>query len=1455
MDHDPTSALTSYIKHIEFRILSRRLIKEGSALKQSSLGVELNDQLNNEPASGGLLDARMGVSDKASICATCGLKHIECPGHFGHIDLESPLFHIYYISYIKEILDVICIKCSKLLINKSNEKKIFDIAKMTTNEGRMKKLIEATKNVKVCSEENGGCGSLKAKMKKVEGKNNRSLYLMATYAVDSSMASEKKKRTTRDIYPEECVNILKRISDKDCALMGFGSVRPENMIAETLLIPPVPVRPSVKVKGMNDSFDDLTKKLLSIIASTKRIGKKRKQDLEKGIPASSCNDSKLLSQYNYTTYLNNGSSNARSEIGGKPMTSLTSRLSGKDGRFRNNLLGKRVDSSGRTVVTPDPSISADQFRTPVKVAMTVTKPVRVTSQNIEYLREIVKNGKTKYPGANYLYKYINGEKVIIELHYGKDNTKLKVGDVVARHLQDGDIILVNRQPSLHKLSMLGHRVVVSKNPLINSFGLNPSVTTPYNADFDGDEMNIHVPQNIQPCLELEEIACVERQLITPRNSSPIIGIVQDGLIGAYMLSEDNTQIHWNEAMDIISCCTVNETHQSETIMKKGFISGKSLLSMIIPNNISIKTNDVTIINGKLVKGVLDKSMLKAEKKNNIIHTIWGEYDPRTAKTYIDNIQYMTDRYNAYEGFTVGIQDIEVDTKTQKQMSEFIETKKLQIKCMTTQYENNPNLYDALIVETNIQYELDKIRVELSKLLMNTLPKDGGIYVMVKSGAKGADINVCQMAGCVGLQSMDGGRIDPKVNGRTLCCYAKHDTSAEATGFVENSFYQGCDFAQYMIHLMSGRIGIVDKVIGTADTGYKQRKFIKFLEDIDVKYDLTVRDAKNVILQFAYGDNCLNPVQLYENNLFTLLWGNKEMKKLFLYSDKFIDHYNEMIALRDMIRESLLVFNYSSIKTKFNLAFDVLRLIKIELTNANKSGTRLTPEYVVKKLSEFTKYENTMTYCMTDQESKSLTSFKYLDELMVKNIMKYCVYQYLTPNESIGKLNMTKECFDKIYEKLIFRYNKNVISAGEAVGIVAAQSCGEILTQMKLNTFHSAGLGSVTSGIDRLNELINVTKKIKTPQMILYFNDTINSDIKIMNIVKNHIKYTTFENIINNVEIIYDPENKYSTIDDIDIPYNDNKKSKTSCQTDFDGLHWLIRLTLNPDALIDKDVSIKQIVKKICLKWRNRNSKKKDINGTKSPNKLILQCAVAISKSEKPIIHVKFIMKDSSINLAIKFYDYLSTIIIKGIGGITQVVKNKCSEEDIISFDSDGNIVKKTQYSIKTVGINMTDTKYLKNIDYSKVLCNDILTIYRQYGVEGVRNLLVKEFDSVYDGKVSYNHLSIIADLMTSKGKIMKIYRSGMSSLNVDTLAGASFEETVSTLIDGAVLEKIDNMSCVSSRIMAGLNILNGTGMVNTSLDVNMLTHSEHNENENFKYDTTNYNVSVDSIINDILNIK
>jgi DNA-directed RNA polymerase beta' subunit len=806
------------IDYIEFSVWPNEEILRGSALGKDSLGVDIPDLYDNmEPKRGGLIDPRMGPIGNNNDCASCGLNPEFCVGHFGHIDLAEPIFHMGYIEYVKKILSCICLRCSKLLVYK-NEDEYAEMLKNKSGKKRFAEIRNLAKNVSYCQKANYGCGApvskIKKEIKKTSGVINMISELNPTTVQMESNDFDGKKKIRRILTPDDCYNILKNINDIDCMIMGLDpkKSRPEMMIHKIFPVPPVQVRPSVKADFMNSATmeDDLTHKLADIIKANIRI-RKYKESLN-DTNAKYSQDHQHLLQFHGATYLNNESLAIRAEQRGKSTKSLESRIKGKGGRIRNNLMGKRVDFSARSVITPDPTIDINQLGVPLKVAMNLTFPEVVTPHNLEYLSKLVRNGRHEYPGANFVFPVSNmnrgGRILPIDLRYRKGKVELRYGDVVERHLIDGDFVLLNRQPTLHKLSMLGHRIKVILNDNLRTFRLNVAVTTPYNADFDGDEMNIFVPQSLSTQIELQEIADVKRQIITPATSTPIIGIVQDGLLGSYNLTSPNMRIDWKEAMNIISYTTFDDL---DSIKKNTDYKGTDIFSLIIPNDINV-SGKIEIKNGHIKKGILDKTMLKAKKQNSLIHLIYDQYGIEETKDFIDNTQRLINNFNMYNGFTVGIGDIDISEELQLQMSKLFETKKLEVKHIITEMENNPDLYDSKTFESSIYGELNNIRETASKFIMNNMKPDNNFNIMISSGSKGDPVNMAQMVGCVGQQAVEGQRIKKKVNGRSLPYFFQNDDSAQARGFIEEPFVFGLTPQSFIFQNMSAREGMIDTAI-------------------------------------------------------------------------------------------------------------------------------------------------------------------------------------------------------------------------------------------------------------------------------------------------------------------------------------------------------------------------------------------------------------------------------------------------------------------------------------------------------------------------------------------------------------------------------------------------------------------------------------------------------------------
>lgn len=422
---------------------------------------------NNEPKKGSLMDPRMGPNDKDILCQTCKNDINVCPGHFGHIELAVPVYNVLYMNYIKKILEVTCCYCSNLLIN-YNDNDLMELLKTKQKNQKFKIIQNFNKNnkIKICY----NCSRIQPKYQK------NGIGLNQIFTIEEE---NKQKELKKNFSAFKVLQIFKNMKDSDIQLLGLNSdfSRPEALIFEVLPVPPPCIRPSVKYSTNMRSEDDLIFKYIDILKANHNIINKLKKNSDKCLE-----DYIEYLQYHVATLIDNNikTVSQSQHRSGRPLKCLKDRIKGKEARIRGNLLGKRVNFSARTVVGPDPSISIHELGIPYIICKKITIPETVNQYNKEKLQKYLENGPDNYPGANYIIKQKNNNDVTLDLRYVKYKLQLEEGDIVERHLMEDDYILFNRQPSLHKMSMMGHKV----KPIIGkSFRLNPAVCQPYNADF------------------------------------------------------------------------------------------------------------------------------------------------------------------------------------------------------------------------------------------------------------------------------------------------------------------------------------------------------------------------------------------------------------------------------------------------------------------------------------------------------------------------------------------------------------------------------------------------------------------------------------------------------------------------------------------------------------------------------------------------------------------------------------------------------------------------------------------------------------------------------------------------------------------------------------------------------------------------------------------------------------
>lgn len=815
------------------------------------------------PVQGGLMDNRLGTLEPGQKCATCGNTSARCPGHFGHIELAEPVLHIAFIDDIHKLLLITCRSCNRIKLSNEDLEKYKNLRDskaayaVITLENVKDEIIEKAKKVKVCPH--------------CQKEQYDLIFTKPTIFVEKTDVGENR------LLPITIRERLLNVSNDDLILLGYDpkTARPEWFILQVLPVPPVTVRPSIILETGIRSEDDLTHKLVDII----RVNQRLKESKEAGTPPLIVQDLVDLLQYHVTTYFDNEVSGIPQahHRSGRPLKTITQRLKGKEGRFRGSLSGKRVDFSSRTVISPDPNLTISDVGVPSDVAKKLTIPETVSTWNIDKLKNLVLNGPNNYPGANYI---IRPDGVKIRLDYVTDRAtiadSIMNGYTVERHLMNGDVVIFNRQPSLHRMSIMAHNVRVLP---YRTFRLHPAVCPPYNADFDGDEMNLHVPQSQEARAEAALLMRVQDQLISPRYGGPIIGGIRDFITGAFLLTKDETILTADEIANFAYLGGYSGPLPKPHIEKdgKGFFTGKQLFSLFLPKDFNfvitskwnkaskLQGKDVVIKNGQLVSGVIDKASIGAEEPDSVLHRIAKDYGNDEAKKFLDAILIMLKTYITHKGFSYGYSDLWLSDETRKEIQDVIQKTYNKIDELIKQYQDGTlpltrGLSPEEAMELYVVNELSRARDRAGKIADRSFPDDNSGVIMASTGARGSTLNIGQMTAALGQQSIRGKRIIKGYRNRALPHFRPGDQNPDSKGFVKSNYRDGLNPIEFFFHAMGGREGLVDTAVRTQQSGYMQRRLINALEHLKIEYDLTVRDPHGNIIQYVYGDDGIDPAK-------------------------------------------------------------------------------------------------------------------------------------------------------------------------------------------------------------------------------------------------------------------------------------------------------------------------------------------------------------------------------------------------------------------------------------------------------------------------------------------------------------------------------------------------------------------------------------------------------------------
>ncbi|KAG9046551.1 hypothetical protein FS837_004207 [Tulasnella sp. UAMH 9824] len=919
----------------------------------------------------------------------------------------------------------------------------------------------------------------KFRAKKTHGEMEKWKETFKTAVENEKQIAPLLNRAHEDLNPLKVLDLFRRISAEDCELLGshpkFG--RPEEMIWQYISVPPACIRPSVAQDGATNE-DDITVKLAEIAFNNSIL----RMHLNKG-----AGTQQIVEQWNalsecVAVYINSETPGLPPNSG-KPLRGFCQRLKGKQGRFRGNLSGKRVDFSGRTVISPDPNLRIDEVAVPERVAKVLTYPERVTEVNIERLRQAVRNGWEKHPGAAYVYSAgANVKRTLQKAHLRDDLAdKLEIGDIVERHVIDGEFTEEARTEAL-------------------------------------------------------ELMSVKKNLVTPRNGEPVISAIQDFITAAWLLSQRDRFFDRRQFTQI--CCYFNDANLQidippPTIWKpKRLWTGKQIFNCMMKPNKDCKVlvnleskcatfhkpdpkkwppgvhiiNDLSpndgwlvIRNSEVMCGVMDKATVGGGKKTSVFSVIIRDYGPDEAALVMNRLAKTAARWLANIGFSLGINDVIPGPILSEKKNEMVERayadcQQLIEKAKMGKLENKPGCDQEQTLEALISGVLSKVRGDVGDICMRELSRYNAPLIMATCGSKGSTINVSQMVACVGQQIISGKRVPDGFQDRALPHFPKKSREPPSKGFVRNSFFTGLSPTEFLFHAISGREGLVDTAVKTAETGYMQRRLMKALEDLTTQYDLSVRNSVGGVVQFRYGDDGLDP-QCLEGEAQPIQYGRA---------------WSHALSIGDREGRGLMPYEIMEI-TDRELNSERFRADCTAAYIATVRGFVL--DKVVRRAVKIREQHGMFGAEVRQEEwdeDTDLSMGARPDEVAIVE----------------NKTKVTESQLRTFLDICARKYIRAKIEPGSTVGAVGAQSIGEPGTQMTLKTFHFAGVASmnVTLGVPRIKEIINAAKNISTP--IITCKLVSSSSEQSARIVKGRVEKTYLGDVASVIEEVWGPDTTF-----------------------------------------------------------------------------------------------------------------------------------------------------------------------------------------------------------------------------------------------------------------------------------------------------------------------------------------
>lgn len=1356
------------------------------------------------PMCEGVIDHRMGPCDRRLRCGTCNQSVHDCPGHCGFIDLGVPMYHNFNDTCLK-ILRSVCYSCGRLLSGAGTQRheeagcgKVHFLGVYATARGK-----------KQCPH----CSAPQPNYVRCAGGNVNAIRIEWPEDAAWSSDDEKAEVTSRVFTSIEAASILRSIPDEDVRAMGLDPERthPAWMIPDVILVPPSSTRPAImsssgsRLRGQDDltlKLNDINKRAADLRAYIKTTG----WTVADGVPPAMLEKMSKL-QVEISTMLSNSASVQKASSGQRssaPTKSLAQRLRGKEGRIRGNLMGKRVDFSARSVITPDSLMAVGDVGVPMSVAKELTVPEKVTSHNIEALYRRVLLGTSSVDGA----QSVATKDGVVQLQFldatQRSQIRLQFGDTVERFLANGDVCIFNRQPSLHRIGFLGHRVKLYPG---RTFRLNLSVTSPYNADFDGDEMNLHACQSECARNEISTLMAVGRQIITPQSCKPVMSIVQDSLIGCYLLTHPRMLLTRTQMMRLLvwvrrgtAVGTPPLSLPPPAIEHPGpFWTGVQAFSLVLPDALVIDRlgpsewppDGLCIRRGQVLVGRMSKSTL-GTGSGGIIDVMYRELGSDATMEYMSNVQRVVVPFLMAQGFSVSFRDVVVTDEGRSKVAEHIKSTMHNIEAIV-----NAEMPESLraTAENTVFSMLSKLLLQAGAIGKKYMLPDSSVAALVESGSKGNQLNVAQIAGTVGQQSVEGQRIFSASHDRTLTCFDHGSTQLVSNGFVESSYVAGLKPAAFFFHAMGGREGLVDTAVKTAYTGYIQRRMMKALEDLHNTYVCDVRNAQGMVVQFSYGLDAWDPTLVRQTRLDALAKGHEQLRR-DLCDDRPTD-----VQLREV--EKLCRVVSKARLARQNVArpeMDTLTLLPfdVEQVLCRFGGPSGAPGGTQRHTQEQQQHIVASAFEVAVEQHVDALCSEVLDDQPANRTNVEVAVRHRLCSRVLRRRGVPEHRLAELFEHIRDKCCDSLVCPGEACGSIGAQSLGQPITQMTLNSFHHSGIASkgMTQGVPRLKEILDASQTPKTPVTTFWLRSPLCYDAAFAASFARTLPAITLSSIVRRTDVLFEPDacrtdvEADATIVAMDAYFHTPRPDASA---------YVARLVLDKDEMRSRDLTPPYLQH---LLDDRLNFQAHIISSEVNSLEWVLRMRYHhVSDMVKMIgTEASGDVEESLVRRVTNML--LDQITVSGHAGISGAYERE------LQAWNDAKECNETVYVVDVMGSVLGHASLFPVVDATRSTSTDPHEVARCLGIEAAMATIHHETDAVlsYDSsKVEKRHVQLVADAMTHRGFIVPMSRHGMNrpGNSCGALVQASFEETADVLVEAATFAKTDPAQGVTVSVMTG----------------------------------------------------